>query len=62
MLPLMDHRLHFEIQPQPNNTTCGPTCLHAVYRYLGEEIPLLQVIEETQVLAGRRHTGGDAWL
>lgn len=46
----MDHRLHFEIQPQPNNTTCGPTCLHAVYRYLGAEIPLLQVIDETQSL------------
>ncbi|MCA9011190.1 MAG: C39 family peptidase [Planctomycetaceae bacterium] len=46
----MDHRLHFEILPQPNNTTCGPTCLHAVYRYHGEELPLPQVIRETQVL------------
>ncbi len=46
----MDHRLHFEILPQPSNTTCGPTCLHAVYRFLGEEMPLAQVIEETQAL------------
>jgi len=46
----MDHRLHFEILPQPSNTTCGPTCLHAVYRYLGDELPLEQVIEETQAL------------
>ncbi len=46
----MDHSLHFEMLPQPNNTTCGPTCLHAVYRYLGEELPLPQVIEETQAL------------
>ena len=46
----MDHRLQFEILPQPSNTTCGPTCLHAVYRYLGDELPLPQVIEETQAL------------
>ncbi len=46
----MDHRLQFEIQPQPDNTTCGPTCLHAVYRYLGDELPLPQVIAETQAL------------
>lgn len=47
----MDHRLHFDILRQPNNTTCGPTCLHAVYRYLGLELPLNQVIEETQALS-----------
>ena len=47
----MDHRLQFEILPQPNNTTCGPTCLHAVYRYLGDELPLPQVIAETQALS-----------
>ena len=46
----MDHRLQLEILPQPNDTTCGPTCLHAVYRYLGEELPLHQVIAETQAL------------
>lgn len=40
-------RLQFEILPQPDNVTCGPTCLHAVYRYYGEEIELNQVIEET---------------
>lgn len=47
----MDHRLHFDILPQPDNTTCGPTCLHAVYRYLGDELPLEQVIRETQALS-----------
>ena len=26
--------------------TCGPTCLHAVYRYFGLELPLSQVIDE----------------
>ena len=47
----MDHRIHFEIQPQPNNTTCGPTCLHAVYCYLGLKLPLAQVVAETQALS-----------
>lgn len=40
--------------PQPDDATCGPTCLHAVYRYFGDDIPLRQVIDETAVIA----TGG----
>jgi hypothetical protein len=38
------------IQRQPNDTTCGPTCLQAVYRYFGEDLPLSQVISETREL------------
>ena len=26
--------------PQPDDASCGPTCLHAVYRYFGEDVPL----------------------
>ena len=40
-------QLELEILPQPDDTTCGPTCLHAVYRYYGDELPLEQVISET---------------
>jgi hypothetical protein len=40
----------FEILPQPNETTCGPTCLHAVYRFFGDERPLEEVIAETPEL------------
>ncbi len=36
--------------PQPDLTTCGPTCLHAVYRHLGEQLPLEQVIREVPTL------------
>ncbi|MCA9147906.1 MAG: hypothetical protein KDA92_01340 [Planctomycetales bacterium] len=36
--------VHLEIQPQPDDTTCGPTCLHAVYRYFDDAISLEQVI------------------
>lgn len=41
----MNHRLEIEILNQPDLTTCGPTCLHAVYRYHGDEQSLDEVIE-----------------
>lgn len=28
------------IETQPDTTTCGPTCLHAVYRHFGDQIAL----------------------
>jgi hypothetical protein len=43
-----------EILPQPDDSTCGPTCLHAVYRFYGDRIPLRQVISEVEPL----ETGG----
>jgi len=46
--------LSFEILAQPDDETCGPTCLHAVYRYLGDPLPLEQVIGEITPL----ETGG----
>lgn len=39
---------------QPDDTTCGPTCLHAIYRYHGQEVPLAQLIDEVPKL----ETGG----
>lgn len=47
-------RLAIEIQPQPDDLTCGPTCLHAVYRYYGDAIALEQVVAEV----GALETGG----
>lgn len=45
--------LHVDILPQPDDTTCGPTCLHAVYRYYGDDsISLTQVIREVRKLKG----------
>jgi hypothetical protein len=40
--------MHFalEILPQPDQFTCGPTCLQAVYRYYGDSVPLPKVIDE----------------
>jgi len=40
----------FKIKSQPNDTTCGPTCLHAVYRYYGDSISLDQVVDEVKYL------------
>lgn len=50
----MKTHLQFDIKAQPDDTTCGPTCLHAVYGYYGDRIPLSDVIEQT----GRLSDGG----
>jgi len=46
----MDIELPISILPQPDNITCGPTCLHAVYAYYADQISLEQVISETKSL------------
>ena len=46
----MKKTLPLKILPQPNETTCGPTCLHAVYRFYGDRISLGRVIEEIPAL------------
>lgn len=47
-------RLALEILRQPDDFSCGFTCLHAIYRYFHDEIPLEQVIRET----GHLEAGG----
>jgi hypothetical protein len=42
--------LSFEIQRQPDDETCGPTCLHAIYRYFNDPVPFEQVLTEVQAL------------
>jgi hypothetical protein len=37
--------------PQPDETTCGPTCLHAVYRYWWDDEPLSAVVARMRTLA-----------
>lgn len=41
MIPLV-------INTQPDDESCGPTSLHAVYRYFGDNISLQQIMTETQ--------------
>jgi len=40
----------FDIFAQPDDASCGPTCLQAVYRHFGDDIGLAQVVEETRML------------
>lgn len=42
--------LGLSILPQPDDTTCGPTCLHAVYRYFGDPIGLDEIIRQVTTL------------
>jgi hypothetical protein len=46
----MRKSLSIEVLPQPDDITCGPTCLHAVYRYFGSRISLDRVIREVRSL------------
>ena len=46
----MESQLAVTMASQPDDTTCGPTCLHAVYRYYGEELGLLDLIGEVSML------------
>ncbi|HEX8011110.1 MAG TPA: hypothetical protein VF814_09270 [Casimicrobiaceae bacterium] len=50
MLPVKLH-LPVKMTSQPDETTCGPTCLHAIYRYWGENETLPDVIARTRRLA-----------
>jgi len=40
-------QIEFDIHKQPDNYTCGPTCLNAIYRYFKDEIPLEETIAQT---------------
>lgn len=42
----MEDLIPFEIEPQPNDTSCGPTCLQAVYRYYGDAVPMERLLAE----------------
>lgn len=46
----METKIYLDILAQPDNTTCGPTCLHAVYRYFGDDTPFQNVISEVPQL------------
>lgn len=50
MAPAPGRSLRLEILPQPDDITCGPTCLHAVYGYHGHTMSLARVIEEVEPL------------
>ncbi|MCF7866924.1 C39 family peptidase [Candidatus Woesearchaeota archaeon] len=46
----MSIRINFNIKNQPDDSSCGPTCLHSIYSYYGEDISLKKVISEVHTL------------
>ncbi len=50
--PAPKKTLALPILPQPDDTTCGPTCLHAVYNFYGDDVPLDRVIADTATVDG----------
>ncbi|MEZ4484635.1 MAG: C39 family peptidase [Syntrophotaleaceae bacterium] len=48
----MKDLLPFNIAPQPDEITCGPTCLQAIYQYYSDPISLPQTIAEVPMLEG----------
>src|SRR5262245_42745505 len=42
--------LGFTVEQQPDDVTCGPACLHGIYRHYGDTIPLDAVIAELGML------------
>jgi hypothetical protein len=46
----VESKIELEMLPQPDDTTCGPTCLHAVYRHYGDNVPIRTLIDEVEQL------------
>lgn len=46
----MVRRIQLDMKQQPDDYTCGPTCLHAVYNYYNDKIDLDQLISEVHRL------------
>lgn len=42
--------LGFVVEQQPDDITCGPACLHGIYRYYGDDVALDAVISEVGML------------
>jgi len=40
--------LPLEMPAQPSESTCGPTCLHAIYRFHRRDYPLVTLIDEIE--------------
>lgn len=42
--------LDFDIKAQPDEVTCGPTCLHSIYHYYHDPVELKEVVKEVKSL------------
>lgn len=48
----MPKSIRFPLLPQPTDTTCGPTCLHALYRFHGKRVPMKRLLRDIRELEG----------
>ncbi len=48
----MAGKTKYPIKRQPDDITCGPTCLHSVYEYYGDSTELNTVINSVKMLKG----------
>ncbi|UII28733.1 peptidase-C39 like family protein [Fulvivirga maritima] len=51
LLKLKEKILDLNIKAQPDDVTCGPTCLHGVYQFYKDVVPLKEVINEVKQLS-----------
>lgn len=51
-MPLQKRTFDLDMLRQPDDLTCGPTCLQAVYNYFGDHVPLDELIPEVPQLLG----------
>jgi hypothetical protein len=47
---LAEPGLGFVVEEQPDDVTCGPACLHGVYRHYGDDVSLQSVIADIHTL------------
>jgi hypothetical protein len=47
VMPSTAKKLSLEMLAQPDDWACGPTCLHAVYRYFDDSVSLDEVVHGT---------------
>lgn len=40
--------IDFKINSQPDDESCGPTCLHAIYQYYGLDISYEEVANQVE--------------
>lgn len=48
----MSNAISISMLPQPDDTTCGPTCLHTIYNFYGDSTDLDQLIVQIKQLDG----------
>ena len=46
----MKRQVKLDIMPQPDDASCGATCLHAIYRYYGDKLGLNSLVREVEQL------------